>query len=199
MDFNWLDRLQAEGFAVVDDFLDADVAHGLWQSARRLKSEGRFRGAGIGQGSDHQVQKRIRGDEVLWWDGKMGPIESKFSDRLTEVKQAINQDWFLGLWEWEGHYACYAPGTYYEKHVDPFREDDSRVLSTITYLNPDWQKEDGGELVIYPTSHPEGLKIEPKAGRLVVFFSEKLPHEVLKTRRDRYSITGWFKKRKVQR
>lgn len=201
MNFHGLDRLEAlqeQGYVVLDDFLPADTARGLLKSARAKKDDGLFHAAGIGQGSDHQVIKKIRGDEVLWWETPLpGSSESVLSNRLDELKQAINREWFLGIWEWEGHYACYPPGAFYEKHVDPFQKDDSRILSTIYYLNAEWQPEDGGQLVIYPENQPQGLRIEPKANRLVVFFSDQLAHEVLETRRARWSVTGWFKKRKV--
>ena len=36
-------------------------------------------------------------------------------------------------------------------------------------------------------------KVSPQANTLVVFMSEKFPHEVLKAKRKRYSIAGWFR------
>lgn len=38
-----------------------------------------------------------------------------------------------------------------------------------------------------------GYPSPPRAGTLVVFLSEDMPHEVLETQRERYSIAGWFR------
>jgi SM-20-related protein len=40
------------------------------------------------------------------------------------------------------------------------------------------------------TSHD----ILPLGGRLVLFLSDLIEHEVLPARRERYSITGWFRR-----
>ncbi len=37
--------------------------------------------------------------------------------------------------------------------------------------------------------------VVPQAGTLLVFMSEKWPHEVLPATRDRLSITGWLRRR----
>lgn len=68
----------------------------------------------------------------------------------------------------------------------------------VIYLNENWQKDDGGELVIYKNlNHREQtIPIYPKFGRLVVFESQFLEHEVLEVKRElRLSITGWLKTR----
>jgi SM-20-related protein len=36
-------------------------------------------------------------------------------------------------------------------------------------------------------------KVVPQMGTLVVFLSERFPHEVLPAHADRYSIAGWFR------
>ena len=36
-------------------------------------------------------------------------------------------------------------------------------------------------------------KILPEYVRLVIFLSDKFPHEVLPANKDRYSIAGWFR------
>jgi len=33
----------------------------------------------------------------------------------------------------------------------------------------------------------------PQQGRLVVFLSDRFVHEVLPSKRDRFSVTGWFR------
>ena len=75
-----------------------------------------------------------------------------------------------------------------------FKGQQNRVLSLVVYLNPGWQHEDGGELVLYrDESDAEGIRVTPLMGTVVVFLSEEFPHEVLPAQRDRYSIAGWFR------
>ena len=40
--------------------------------------------------------------------------------------------------------------------------------------------------------------IVPQMGRMVVFFSERFPHEVKPAVRRRYSIAGWFRVREIR-
>ena len=60
------------------------------------------------------------------------------------------------------------------------------------YLNPkDWnENQDGGCLRI----HREGIQqdICPLGGKLVLFLSGVIDHEVLPSYRDRVAITAWF-------
>ena len=51
------------------------------------------------------------------------------------------------------------------------------------------------ELIIYDDNDNIIQEVEPKIGTMVIFLSEKFPHEVLKTNKNRYAIAGWFKQR----
>ena len=74
-----------------------------------------------------------------------------------------------------------------------FRDDDARVLSSVTYLNADWGDRDGGALRLYL---PRGAHdIAPRGGSLVLFLSAEIEHEVLPATRERLSIAGWFRRR----
>lgn len=91
---------------------------------------------------------------------------------------------------------CY-PGetrSRYLRHCDVSR---GAVLTSILYLNEQWQPEDGGCLRIYwPGEQKARVKqdILPMAGRLVLFWaSEEVPHEVLATKRDRFTMSIWLK------
>ncbi|MEQ3446267.1 2OG-Fe(II) oxygenase [Pseudoalteromonas sp. XMcav2-N-2] len=100
----------------------------------------------------------------------------------------------MGLFSFESHFAHYASGSYYKRHYDAFRGETNRVLSLVTYLNPGWGHNDGGEMVLYQDDHDlEGIKVVPLHGTLALFLSEEFPHEVLPAKRDRYSIAGWFR------
>lgn len=62
----------------------------------------------------------------------------------------------------------------------------------ISYLNPNWQAQDGGELQIFQTDNNQ--KISPTESKTVFFKSDELKHEVLVTNERRLSITGWLKR-----
>ena len=62
----------------------------------------------------------------------------------------------------------------------------------ISYLNADWKKKDGGELIVYEDKNNH--TINPTQGKTVFFKSDELLHEVLTTNEKRMSITGWLKR-----
>jgi Rps23 Pro-64 3,4-dihydroxylase Tpa1-like proline 4-hydroxylase len=82
-------------------------------------------------------------------------------------------------------------GGCFPMHVDSDVSIDTRIVSGILYLNPDWKPEHGGELKLYP--HPEKpVTIEPIMDRLVLFSSPHMVHRVLPCFSDRYCLTLWF-------
>jgi len=84
-------------------------------------------------------------------------------------------------------------------HLDQSAGTRTRQISVVLYLNPEWGIEDGGRLRIYTT--PETVPatgdtselVLPLAGTVVVFRSADFWHEVLVARRERNSLTGWFR------
>lgn len=185
------DDFLEKGFSVCDTFIPSQDVALLAKAIEEQRSA--FQKAGIGNKENLQVNKEIRGDFIRWIEKEDALFHSMYIEKLWPIIELFNQRFFLGIVANEHHMAYYPPGTHYEKHVDTFRNTDARVVSTVFYLNTDWKKGDGGELVIYPeTGEPQ--TIEPIAGRLVLFESV-LPHEVLTSHSHRYSITGWFKRR----
>ena len=178
-------------------YLPASRIAALRSEAESLRAGGTFRGAGIG----HLAERReeVRGDEILWLGETVQAPEAErlFREDFAALQRAINADTYLGLNEFEGHYAAYPPGAAYARHLDRFREENQRVVSLVLYLNEAWATGDGGELKLYAdvqTEVPAAI-IQPHAGTLVCFLSERMPHEVLAARRTRLSLTGWFRRR----
>jgi len=187
------DSISTHGCVVLDNALPANLAVGLLQHFKSLDDE-KFRRAGIGRENDFQVNRFVRTDEIHWLDGSH-PVTREYFEWMEYFREGMNLRLFLGLFDYECHYAYYDAGAFYKKHVDAFRGSNTRILSTVLYLNPDWTPDDGGELVMYT---PDGQSvidtIAPRFDRLVVFLSEEFPHEVLTTKVSRYSLTGWFRK-----
>lgn len=192
-----IDSLLADGYGVTDNFLTPDEVTALAKCLRERRETGQFRAAGIGN-QQVTVKSAIRGDEILWLnEATATPDEAAFLHRIGDFVQYVNQTCYLGLREYEFHYALYPPGTFYKRHLDQFRSDSRRKLSVVCYLNLEWQEADGGQLALYvpePDERTERqITISPMGGRLVCFESARLEHEVLPGTRERLSVTGWLK------
>jgi SM-20-related protein len=192
------ERIATDGWTVVPDFLDAGLTASLRQESAALFAQGEFHDAAIGSGADRQVARKVRADQIRWLgDGGQSAAQRACLDAFERLRLALNRQLQLGLFEFECHFARYAPGAYYRKHVDQFSRDSRRRLSSVLYLNEGWQKDDGGELRLYLAREPDAPSVDilPEGGSLVLFLSEGFPHEVLSARRERLSLTGWFKTR----
>jgi SM-20-related protein len=186
------DHIAEHGYCIIDDFLDNALLEKLQQRIQSL-TEHQLHAAGIGRGKYFQLADTIRSDKTLWLEDS-DPIDSEFLQQMDSFRLAINQRIFLGLFDYECHYAIYPKGAFYKKHLDAFKGKSNRVLSTVFYLNKDWQADNGGELLIYkPESNDVLETVQPNLGRLVIFLSEQFPHEVLPAKQQRYSIAGWFR------
>jgi SM-20-related protein len=195
------DRLAEQGWAIVDDFVSPEWAAELREEQQALALRGAFRHAGTGREAAYRLETAMRGDQILWLDpGNALSAQQQYLVLLENLRQAVNRDLFLGLYELETHAAIYPPGSFYRRHLDGFRQGNLRTLTAILYLNPRWHARDGGELRLYLDSAPDSgfLDVLPESGRLVTFLSERFPHEVLATRRQRSSITSWFSRRPGQ-
>ncbi|QUJ68618.1 2OG-Fe(II) oxygenase [Photobacterium sp. GJ3] len=184
-----IDALHMQGWCVWDDFLSVDEVRALYQC---LPSE--WSQAGVGRQDEHTLVKSIRSDKIHWLSETMGQPVQAYLEKMEAIRQAANRSLYLGLFEYEAHFAKYEEGAFYQKHRDSFRGRANRKLTTVFYLNDqDWQASDGGELVIYRDDESFLTRLTPKGGRLVVFLSEDFPHEVLPAHRKRFSIAGWFR------
>lgn len=182
------------GVSVSRDFLPAAAVAALAQEARSLYADGAFRQAGVGRGGGRTLASEIRGDQVRSLDEAAATApQAAFWQALHALKAELNAALFLGLAEFEGHYAAFPVGAHYVKHLDRFAESDARVISAVLYLNAGWTAELGGALRLYGENGWEDVL--PEAGSLVVFRSDSVHHEVLPASRLRFSLTGWFRRR----
>jgi SM-20-related protein len=189
-----IDDLAEQGWSVLPQFIPQTLTLQLAQECRDRAKKGALNPAGVGRGSQQQVLEGVRGDHIQWLEPGQSSVTDEFLDRLEALRCELNQSLYLGLEDFEGHFALYPPGSFYKRHVDRFRDDDRRTVTAVLYLNPDWQDEDGGALRLY-LDGDKPLDVLPEAGTLVVFMSADLHHEVLLTQRERLSLTGWFRRR----
>jgi SM-20-related protein len=185
------DALARFGFIVLDQPLPASLIQGLIANLQHQQAA--LVPAGVGRQGDFQRNQDIRGDAIQWLESGDSAV-TEFLCWMDKLRLAINQRLFLGLFDYECHYSVYAPGAFYQKHRDAFRGNPGRKLSTVLYLNPDWDFVAGGELVLYDEAGEEQLiRLAPECGKLVLFLSEDFPHEVLPATQLRQSIAGWFR------
>ncbi len=183
------DALVKDGYIVITDALKESVSRDLLEYA---KNESNFKRAGISGGADLHIDSRRRRDKINWLS-EDGSIQSRFLDFANGLSEYLNRELFLGLNYYEAHFAVYENGAFYEKHLDCFKNFKNRVVTTVYYLNDNWSDGDGGELIVYDENDSYLAKVMPESNTLVVFMSEKFPHEVLPAVEKRYSIAGWFR------
>ncbi|MBN3583243.1 2OG-Fe(II) oxygenase [Algoriphagus aestuarii] len=186
-----------KSYAVIDDFISEELRASLLKEQSELLEAGKFRLAAVGKGEKKQIRTEIRNDQVLWIDSDhLNKFENQYWSKVDEVRQALNQRCFLGLKSFEAHFARYPIGSFYIRHFDQFQQVLYRKVTVIIYLNDSWSQEDEGMLRMYlpqDDGSEEILDILPKGGRLVVFLSGEIPHEVIPTKKERISITGWLR------
>ncbi len=192
-----IDTLAERGFAVAPAFLAHDEVAALRAEAERRRAAGEFHAARVGRGAAAQRDATIRGDEICWLDAPAASAaERTLLARLDALRLALNPELFLGATEIEAHYASYAPGAGYARHLDRFRDDDARVISLVLYLNEAWRDEDGGALLLYasPEASEPVEAVVPHGGTLVAMRSDAIAHEVAPARRERLSIAAWLRR-----
>lgn len=188
------DDLHRHGWSQHAAFLPPELTRELASLCVQARGQGRMKAAGTGSGRTPGVDSAIRGDSIAWLEAGQSAACDAYLALMERLRQQLNRELFLGLDEYESHFALYAPGAFYRAHLDRFRDDDQRTVSVVIYLNADWRPEQGGALRL----HPEGaasVDIAPEAGRMVMFLSAEMLHEVLPTRRERLSLAGWFRRR----
>lgn len=188
------------GYGVFPDLLPTAVQNDLIQfMADKVTAEELVR-AGVGAGSETQVRGEIRSDSIFWLDADdPAPTASAWIHAMHELSENFRNQLFLPIVSYEGHLARYSTGGFYKPHLDRHNKTRSREISIITYLNKDWQEEDGGQLPLY-TDTEKGtagpyIDVFPQAGTVVIFRSASFWHEVMPSKKSRLSLTGWLRGR----
>ncbi|MCA9836472.1 MAG: 2OG-Fe(II) oxygenase [Trueperaceae bacterium] len=191
-----LDHLLEHNWVVLKKALPQDTLTALREEALALWQSGDFRSARVGR-SGENLKSEIRNDRIHWLDEEnLSDVQQRYLDFLNDIKDLLNRELFMGIASFEGHYAVYPEGSFYKAHLDRFQDADERVMSCILYLNKDWQHDFGGQLRLHLDE--QMLDVEPEAGTIVLFYSDKVLHEVLPANQERLSLTGWFRRRSLR-
>lgn len=158
-----------------------------------LKAQAALEPAGVGRAVDHTLARDIRRDHIHWLDG-VSLAQQAYLAFTETLRLDLNRRLMLGLWRYEAHYALYETGGFYKPHFDAFRGARNRLVSTVLYLNENWDAGDGGLLRLYGADGKSvDHEVVPSLGTIAVFLSEEILHEVTAARRPRASIAGWFR------
>ncbi len=178
---------------MVPDFISEELAENLVQRLFELKEQNLLKAAGIGNVAKLTHNAEIRSDAIYWLDrNNNNEFENQFLDQVDTFVTYLNRSCYTGITGYEFHFALFDKGSFYRKHLDQFQNNSSRQFSMITYLNQNWQPEDGGELCIYDEEKIQ--KVNPTNRKTVFFKSDELVHEVLETNKARLSVTGWLRR-----
>ena len=195
------------GWATIDDWLPAEVVEGI---ASVAAASMRTRRNGGSDGVDWRTPepRHARTDVATWLTvGQRPASDSKFSERLLPRFDALAADLCLLMDGIHGRLelqlACFPEARHarYRRHTDANAvggpASDERKVTCILYCNPTWSKASAGCLRLTRPDHDKGgaggtIDIEPIGGRLLVFMSGAIAHEVLPTEADRFAVTAWL-------
>jgi SM-20-related protein len=212
--------LETRGWAHAPGALDPELVAALRQEAEALEAAGETHLGRVGRAQNETKALSIRKTHIAWLDGASA-AQKRFMEGADALRIAMNRRLFLGLFEFEAHFAVYPPGGFYARHMDAFtlptasagafagpRAERSRVVSLVAYLNADWASANGGQLAVWESAPldaygrpdmsqlddvPPAAELEPEGGGLVLMLSEVIPHEVRQSLATRYAIPGWFR------
>jgi SM-20-related protein len=176
---------------IAENFLSESLALRLKENLLTQFSEDLFHSAGTGNETVIVQDKRFRSDKIFWLDRiHTNCHEIAFFELMDQFVSHLNSTCYTGITGYEFHYTLYEKDSFYKKHLDQFRNNQSRQYSMVVYLNAGWKEADGGELCIHHADHLQ--MISPENRKSVFFKSSELEHEVLITHLPRMSITGWL-------
>jgi SM-20-related protein len=188
------EALETRGFYVARNFVPEALREALYEEAKIYARTNGLRQAAVGRGAKRHVDTDLRSDKIRWLDATT-KAQRQFLAWMEAYRMQLNRRFFLGLNEYEAHLATYEKGSFYTVHYDNFRARNDRIVTTVFYLNPEWDTRWGGELVVYDASMRELARIFPEPGTFVTFMSEELPHEVRPVRHGtRVSVAGWLRR-----
>jgi SM-20-related protein len=114
------DDLVEHGWSQQNLFLSEELTIALAAECHLLHDSGALRLAAVGRGDVSAVLPKIRGDQIIWLQAGQSIACDSYLNIMEELRVTLNRTLFLGLDEYESHFAFYAPGASYLQHVDRF-------------------------------------------------------------------------------
>lgn len=113
-----------KGYYIADDvLLSVDINKIKHRFVELQEEEEQFEKAGIGKQVHYTIDKAVRGDFIRWIDDKdqLAPTYNLF-EKIQALISSLNRICFLGVKDFETHYAYYPKGGGYKIHRDRFKK-----------------------------------------------------------------------------
>jgi len=216
LDSDCIRGLMERGWGFVDGFVDETVTSSVHRELELLDFDGKFVEV------QQQKMTGYRTDRIHWLsydslDREKQQGLSSLMKKMMSIPFELNKKCSLYL-QVSGTFqlAVYPVNSgFYRKHVDGGYDDinNGRKITAVFYANRSWSSSDGGQCRLYKrrpnpfqvakarsqgAEVPEGgadevdVEVEPVGGRLLLFRSRDVPHEVLRAQRKRYAISLWL-------
>jgi SM-20-related protein len=129
---------------IAENFLSESLALRLKENLLTQFSEDLFHSAGTGNETVIVQDKRFRSDKIFWLDRiHTNCHEIAFFELMDQFVSHLNSTCYTGITGYEFHYTLYEKDSFYKKHLDQFRNNQSRQYSMVVYLNAGWKEADG--------------------------------------------------------
>ena len=193
-----LQRLKEDNFCVVKNLVPLETARKMYSEVEKLHElPDNFKPGKLGKGAMNRVGslEEVRGDSVMWVDGSKEetPFTSEVAKQMNKLALSIYHIHNISMNRISKSKimaSCYdGKGASYKRHIDSIT-DGSLKLTFIFYLNEKFTSQDGGCLRVHKESG--SIDVVPELGKLVIFRSDKLIHEVLPTFARRFAVTIWY-------
>ena len=139
--------LITQDYGCGEGFLEEETLLGLRENLMRLDRAGTLHRAGIGRISGLQQNAQVRKAHIQWLEkDTQDAFERRFFQKVESLIAYLNRTCFTALNDYEFHYACYEPNSFYKRHREQFQQEKGRKFSLVLYLNQYWQETEGGKL-----------------------------------------------------
>lgn len=173
LDSDYQGFLDAKPFPILvtDNFLPRDFALSLSNEIENYED--------FSKSNDYIFAKNKYENPHIEKLGKYGASLKNFlnsSEFMKFLSKLYQKDIFIDESFTGGGLHRGGKGSYLDMHVDfglhPSKDSWQRELNLLLYLNKDWKKEYGGELILENSKNNETTKIEPLYNRMVIMLTK---------------------------
>jgi len=121
-------QLSQVGYIVLEQPLLRSQSAQLYSRCQENERQ-RFHPARVGRGAERQQLNAIRDDVICWLDDGDG-IDHAYLAWMEKLRSGLNEALYLGLFDYECHYAIYCAGAGYARHLTRSRTRCSRLAGS---------------------------------------------------------------------